>query len=411
MRSRRRTHLLALIASSSLLALVAGPLTGASAQTVGAPPSAPTTDSDSKPKNPFAGDGMWIWYLKRSSGGRVGQIAKRAHRYGIETVLIKSGDGTTYWKQFSAGLVSALHARGLNVCGWQFIYGRNPTAEARVGAAAQARGADCFVLDVEGQYEGKYVQASTYMNTLRSIVGPDFPLGLASFPYVDYHPALPFSVFLGPNGAQYNLPQLYWKAIGTTVDAGFIHTWVWNRIYQRPIDPLGQVYSRPKAGQIRRFRALALSHGFEGVSWWDWQEAGNRQWKAISAPIAPASTPPYPSYPFLRLGSKGDFVAWAQQLLAGAGYSVPINGYFQAPTQAVVFQFQAAQGLPATGNLDVPTWDVLLQSKPIAVTWTSGGAVAAAAGSQGAVALKPPRSANLPAVRDEIPPPRKRSHP
>ena len=93
------------------------------------------------------------------------------------------------------------------------------------------------------------------MSTLRSIVGPDYPLGLASFPYVDYHPALPYSVFLGPNGAQYNVPQLYWKDIGTTVDTGYIHTWVWNRIYRRPIDPLGQVYSRPKAGQIRRFRA------------------------------------------------------------------------------------------------------------------------------------------------------------
>ena len=123
-------------------------------------------------------------------------------------------------------------------------------------------------------------------------VGPDYPLGLASFPYVDYHPALPYSVFLGPGGAQYNVPQLYWKDIGTTVDSGYIHTWVWNRIYGRQIDPLGQVYSRPKAGQIKRFRALAMSHGFDGVSWWDWQEAGKRQWKAVGQPISPASTGP-----------------------------------------------------------------------------------------------------------------------
>ena len=73
------------------------------------------------------------------------------------------------------------------------------------------------------------------MSNLRSRIGQDYPVALASFPYVDYHPALPFSVFLGPGGAQYNVPQLYWKDIGTTVDNGFIHTWVWNRIYQRPI--------------------------------------------------------------------------------------------------------------------------------------------------------------------------------
>jgi len=404
MRPRRRRNLVALIAAASLLALIAGPLSGASSQTVGAPPS--TDDNAASPKNPLKGDGMWIWYVSRSSHGRVGKIASRAHRYGIETVLIKSGDGTTYWKQFSAGLVSALHARGLNVCAWQFIYGRSPAAEARVGAAAQARGADCLILDVEGQYEGRYPQASTYMTTLRSLVGADYPLGLASFPYVDYHPALPFSVFLGPGGAQFNLPQLYWKEIGTTVDTGYIHTWVWNRIYQRPIMPLGQVYNHPKAGQIRRFRALALSHGFEGVSWWDWQEAGNRQWKALSAPVAPAATGPYPSYPFLHLGSKGDFVAWAQQLLAGGGYVVPISGYFQAETQAAVYAFQADHALPQSGNLDVPTWDLLIQNKALPVRWTNGGAVAA--GHGGRVALSPPKSAKLPAVRNEIPPPAQR---
>ena len=275
-----------------------------------------------------------------------------------------------------------------------------------MGAAAVANGADCLVLDVEGQYEGKYPQASYYMSSLRSQIGPDYPVGLASFPYVDYHPALPYSVFLGPGGAQYNVPQLYWKDIGTTVDQGYIHTWVWNRIYGRPIAPLGQVYNKPKAGQIRRFRALAMSHGFDGVSWWSWQSAGKRQWKAVGSPVSPAAAGPYPSYPFLHVGSKGDFVAWAQQLLAGGGYSVPINGYFQGPTQAAVYSFQANHGLPQTGNLDVSTWSLLVQNKPLAVTWTSGGAVAA--GSRHGVILHSPKSASLPPVRDEIPPARER---
>ena len=398
MRARQRRTTLALITVAALVALAAGPLAGGA--------SSQTSDTTAG-KNPLAGDGMWIWYLSRSSHGKLGAIAKKAMAHGIETVLIKSGDGTRYWSQFSPAVVAGLHARGLNVCAWQFLYGRKPGKEARVGAAAVANGADCLVMDVEGQYEGRYPQASFYMSTLRSLVGADYPVALASFPYTDYHPALPFSVFLGPGGAQYNVPQLYWKDIGTTVDQGYIHTWVWNRIYGRPIEPLGQVYSRPKAGQIRRFRALAMSHGFDGVSWWDWQEAGKRQWKAVGAPVSPASVTPYPSYPFLHLGSKGDSVAWAQQLLAGGGYSVPINGYFQGPTQAAVYAFQADHGLPQTGNLDIPTWGPLLQNKPLAVRWTNGGAVAA--GSSGRLALPPPKSAKLPAVRDEIPPPRARA--
>ena len=64
-------------------------------------------------------------------------------------------------------------------------------------------------------------------------------------------------MFLGPGGAQYNVPQMYWKDIGTTTDAVFAHTYAYNLIYQRPIFPLGQVYSNPPAHQIVRFRELS----------------------------------------------------------------------------------------------------------------------------------------------------------
>jgi len=405
MRFRQRRALIVLASAALAVGLAAGPLSGgALSQSAG---STPSTPAEGQGKNPLAGDGMWIWYLSHSSHGKLGAIAKKARANGIETVLIKSGDGTGYWNQFSSSVVSRLHAKGLNVCAWQFIYGRKPGKEAKIGAAAVAHGADCLVLDVESQYEGHYPQASYFMSSLRSRIGPDYPVGLASFPYVDYHPALPFSVFLGPGGAQYNVPQLYWKDIGTTVDTGYIHTWVWNRIYQRPILPLGQVYNSPKAGQIKRFRALAMAHGFEGVSWWSWQSAGKRQWQALRAPVAPASATPYPSYPFLRVGSKGDFVAWAQQLLAGAGMTVPITGYYQGSTQSAVLAFQAANGLPQTGNLDVPTWTVLAQQQAVPVTWTKRGAVASRSG--GRLTLPTPRSAKLPSVRDEIPPAAKRS--
>ena len=51
---------------------------------------------------------MWIWYLSHSSHGKLGAIAKKARANGIETVLIKSGDGTGYWSQFSPSVVSGL---------------------------------------------------------------------------------------------------------------------------------------------------------------------------------------------------------------------------------------------------------------------------------------------------------------
>ena len=129
---------------------------------------------------------------------------------------------------------------------------------------------------------------------------------------------------------------------------------------------------------MRRFRRLAAAHGMEGVSWWSWQHSRNRQWKAVSAPVAPIpGYQPYDSFPFLRLGSKGDLVAWAQQLLAGGGYSTPITGYFEAPTRTAVVALQAARSLAQTGSIDVPTWNVLLTHTPLKVRWTKSGAVAA----------------------------------
>jgi hypothetical protein len=363
------------------------------------------------PDSPLAGDGMWIWYVSKAQGGNVNRVAKKARRHGIETVFIKSGDAGSYWRQFSPALVSALKARGLNVCAWQFVYGRGVKKEADVAARAVRNGADCFVIDAEGHYEGRYPQASTYMIRLRNKVGPDYPIGLATFPYVDYHPAFPFSVFLGPGGAQYNLPQLYWKTIGTRVDTAFVHTYVWNRAYERPILPLGQVYLNPKPRQIRRFRRLALSHGMEGVSWWSWQHAGRRQWNAVRKPVARlAGYQPYNSYPFLKLGSKGDFVAWAQQLLVGSGQSTEISGYFTTGTRDAVVAFQTLRGLFPNGTLDVPTWDALLQYEPRAVRWTKGGAVTAGKSTDGAgrLVLSAPRSAKLPPVRNEIPAPKHR---
>ena len=93
-------------------------------------------------KNPFYGDGMWIWYVSKAGHGDVRRIARRAHRRGIETLFIKSGDAGSTWSQFSPRLVDALQDRGLNVCGWQFVYGAHPKAEAKVGAATVNRWAD-----------------------------------------------------------------------------------------------------------------------------------------------------------------------------------------------------------------------------------------------------------------------------
>jgi hypothetical protein len=157
-----------------------------------APPPVTPVLAGGASAGPLEGQGMWIWYIERSSGGSVPAIIAQAHAAGVTTVFVKSSDGSSnYWSQFSPQLVAELHAGGLKVCAWQYVYGTNPAGEAALGAEAVANGADCLVIDAEEQYEGKYAAAQTYIADLRAKIGAAYPLALASFPYVSYHPSFP----------------------------------------------------------------------------------------------------------------------------------------------------------------------------------------------------------------------------
>lgn len=383
------------------------------------PPRMPTGGSPAPGPSAFDGNGMWIWYLSRSEGGDPAAIAAQAAAHGVTTVYVKSADGAGVWSQFNATAVAALKATGLRVCGWQFVYGDQPVKEAVAAAAAKDAGADCFVIDAEGAYEGKYAQAQRYMTKLRELVGPDFPVGLTSFPYVDYHPGLPYSVFMAPDGgATFNLPQVYWKAIGDSVDTALAHTYEWNQPYGRAIFPLGQTYDRPKATDVTRFRQLSAAYGARGVSWWVWQYATDSDWDAVGALIDPVPQPDA-LWPTLKagaggkVGSKGDLVVWAQQHLAGAGETVTIDGQFGPGTATAVADFQTRNGLPVTGQIDPLTWPALLRIAPVAVDWVAQARASAsrarastarAATASGRAEANGPASAALPAKRYEIPP-------
>jgi hypothetical protein len=375
-----------------------GASTSAPGTTIPPPPPVPT-----RPSNPFAGRAMWIWELPLSSGGNLSTILAKAKQYGVSTLIIKSSDGTSPWAQFTRAMISTFAAAGLRVCAWQYVYGQHPADEARLGAGAVKEGAACLVIDAESEYEGRYYAAQRYLSLLRAQVGASFPVGLAGFPYIDYHPAFPYSVFLGPGGAQYNLPQMYWRAIGTSVDEVYAHTYLFNRLYLRPIYPLGQVYANPPQRQLIRFRQLSSAYGARGVSWWDYQEATRSNWRGISVPTATlAGFIPSTQVAAIGRGSKGDLVVWAQEHLYAAGDQVRIDGDFGARTLVAVEQFQLAHGLPPTGIVDISTWGALLKYKPTYVHWagrTNRKGIARIARTSSAT--PPPLSASLPG-RNEL---------
>lgn len=359
----------------------------------------------------FARQGMWIWYVDQSQGGSVPAILATAHRHRIGTVYIKAGDGATRWDQFNGPLVRALHRGGLKVCAWQFVYGDAPEAEARVGAAAARAGADCLVIDAEADYEGKYASADLYLHSLRAEVGARFPLSLAGFPYVDYHPAFPYSVFLGPGGANVNQPQMYWKDIGTSVREVFAHTYLYNRLWGRPIFPIGQTYGGPGRVPLRLFRRYSASYGTV-PSWWDWQETTVPEWRALGARQGwrkLSGFVPEAEFPLLRIGAKGDLVVWAQERLITAGEAVEVNGIFERATRRAVRAFQEAHGLTGDGRLGSETWAQLVKYEPFRVDWAATNPIVSSLPDRAARPAAPhrPLSASLPAVRDELASPRR----
>jgi hypothetical protein len=343
---------------------------------VGAPaPLRPAASaSDGRLPDIMRGDGMWIWQLPQSNRGDVEAIAARARAAGMKTVYVKGSDAGNVWSQFTPQLVSDLHARGLHVCAWQFVYGSKPLKEAAAAAANVAAGADCLVIDAETAYEGRYAAAQLYVEAVRAAIGPSYPLGLTSFPYVDYHPTFPYSVFLAPGAAQANLPQVYWKAIGGSVDAVSAKTVAQNRVYGAPMAPLGQAYGGVTAEDVQRFRAIWAGYGAAGLSWWSWQAASSSIWAALTTAAPARVVPGDPGWPALSKGSRGDQVLWLQQHLASFDASVEVTygGKFTAATDAVLRAFQTARGLPATGVTDAATWLAVLALPVRPVDWTAG---------------------------------------
>lgn len=396
---------LALFATSFLMALLAYMPTPARSATGGAG-QVEASPAPTGAGTPFDRHGMWIWYVDRSEGGSIPRIVARAGRAGIGTVYVKSGDGGDYWSQFNPRLVGSLHRAGIDVCAWQFVYGERPLAEAKVGAAAVRRGADCLTIDAEASYEGRYAAADRYVRALRARIGAGFPLALAGFPYVDYHPSFPYSVFFGPGGATFNQPQMYWKAIGTTVRAVFEHTYLYNRLWGHPIYPLGQTYSSPGRREVIRFRRFAKSYGGQAPSWWDWQETSRRTWGALGASIdGPLrGYRPVASHPLLRRGSRGDLVVWAQEHLVGAGQAqLPVTGVYGRQTAAAVRSFQLSRGLAVDGAIGTATWNALLRVQPSRPRWAAARGGDAGASSVASPARRP-TSASLPAKAYETDP-------
>ena len=182
-------------------------------------------------------------------------------------------------------------------------------------------------------------------------------------------------MFLGPGGAQYNAPQMYWKDIGQSVDTVYANTYIANRIYGRPIFPLGQTYGGVSAAELLRFREEAVDYGATGISFWDWQESGTTDWSTLAAPLDAAderhAQHRIPGTEDRQQGRSGAVDAGApRQRHPHAGNHRHVRRADRSPTSR---PSRPPTRSPPAAIVEAATWAALLALAPVAVDWTGSG--------------------------------------
>ncbi len=268
------------------------------------------------------GKGFFIWRILNCEGGNPEAIASKAVAAQLTHVLIKIAD-TRYpfgYDRNNNDLVpavsQALKNRGIQVWGWHYVKGSDPSGEARVAIArTRELQLDGYVIDAEHEYKwrGKDVAARLFMTELRQAL-PNHLIALSSYRFPTYHRELPWAAFL--EKCDFNMPQVYWeqahnpgdqlqRCVGEFADTRLVG-------HARPVIPTGSAYGAggwvATAEDQRRFyqKARELDLSAANTYSWDWSTSSGHHdlWDAVAAfqwplveaePTVPAPAPMPPS--------------------------------------------------------------------------------------------------------------------
>lgn len=251
------------------------------------------------------GKGFFIWKVQYCENGNSAAIVNLAQQANLSHVLIKVADGNYSYNVTASGtdlvppVAQALHAAGVQVLGWHYLYGDDPIGEANKAVQRiQQLHLDGYVLDVEGEYKesGKDKAAVSFMSRLRTSY-PKLPIALCSYRFPSYHPQVPWKAFL--ERCDLNMPQVYWQSSHNPADqlTRTINDYQSITPY-RPMIPVGSAYQAGSwaatANDVVKFMQTAQSLNLSAANFWEWTHT--RQylpavWEAIkdySWPSTPA---------------------------------------------------------------------------------------------------------------------------
>jgi len=257
------------------------------------------------------GKGIWIWKILQCEGGNANSIASIAANAGFSHVLIKIADAASAYnidkatgKDLIPPVVDAIRAKGLQVWGWHYVYGYNPSGEAAIAInQVKKYNLDGYVVDAEIEYQqaGREAVARAFMSSVRSGL-PNTPIALSTYRWPSYHKTFPYVAFL--EKCDYNMPQVYWmQAHNPAYDL----TKSFNEFKAispyRPLIPTGAAFSEsgwtPTADDLKVFSDTAKSLGLSGCNYYSWDDCRNplpTQWNMLLSYNWPGDiVPPVPA--------------------------------------------------------------------------------------------------------------------
>jgi hypothetical protein len=247
------------------------------------------------------GKGLWIWNVSRCEGGDPQAIARVSAAAAFDWVALKVADGAYPSNRAPVAphlsllppVAAALRAAGLQVWGWQYVYGDDWQGEAAAASRqAEALALDGFIIDAEAEYKrpGREAIAARYLDQLRAET-PGLPLALSSYRYPTLHPEFPWDAFL--SRVDLNMPQVYWEGAHDPADELARSVAEFDaRAIRRPVVPVAPVYRKgdwaPTAADICYFRVAAGRLRLSGWSFFSWDECRRDLpdvWAVVGNPI------------------------------------------------------------------------------------------------------------------------------
>ena len=187
---------------------------------------------------------MWIWYMSASDGGNLAAIAAQAHAAGVTTLFVKSSDGSTnYWSQFSPQLVAEAaraRAEGVRVAVRLRVEpgGRGGTRRAGGGRRRGLPG-DRRRVRVRRPVRGG---ADLYRRPCARKIGPSYPLGWRRSRTSTTTRRFPTRSSSARTARSSTRRRCTGRTSARPSTRVYVNTYDQNRVYGRPIVPLGQTY-------------------------------------------------------------------------------------------------------------------------------------------------------------------------